>query len=128
MPKKSNGSKTVSPVNGTSAPGNAKVCEHCGEANSFRRVKCDKCGALLPEGKFERSRRMREQALRRERQLALTSNLFKDKPLIPDEMDDFMDFDHDARKAAAEAPTSPDTEIDDPEPSPKVAIDVEEDE
>lgn len=88
MPRKRIPSKTTVGTTLEQAPGNAKVCEKCGTENSFKRVKCEKCKALLPEGKFERSRRMRQQALRRERQVALSSTLFSDRPLVPDDTDD----------------------------------------
>ena len=80
---------TISPVEVTLT--NAKMCEQCGATNTFKRVKCEQCGHLLPEGNFERSRRMREQSLRRERQMALSSTLFRDRPLIPDDSDDTAD-------------------------------------
>lgn len=91
MAKKSTPQKSTAVIPLTASPTNAKKCEHCGSVNSFKRVKCEQCGTILPEGKFERSRRMREQSLRRERQLALSSTLFRDKPLIPDDSDDTGD-------------------------------------
>lgn len=72
----------------STAPRNAKVCAQCGFGNSFKRVKCEKCAVLLPEGNFERSRRMREQTMKREQQLALASTLFSDKPIMPDDTED----------------------------------------
>ena len=85
MPKKPSIVKTTTALPGDANSSNAKICEQCGTHNSFKRVKCEECGHRLPDGKFERSRRMREQALRRERQVALNSTLFRDRPLIPDD-------------------------------------------
>lgn len=91
MPRKRTARKQVSVGEVQAEPGNAKVCEACGHANSFKRVKCEKCYTLLPEGNFERARRQREQTLRREQQLALSSTLFTDRPTILDELEDVGD-------------------------------------
>ncbi len=105
MPKKAPLGKNtmMSPVESVHA--NAKTCEQCGAANTFKRVKCEQCGHMLPEGNFERSRRMREQSLRRERQTALTSTLFRDRPLVPDDSDDVGEADPATRKGKTGAPT-----------------------
>ena len=93
MQKKRTTRKRATPLETQSPPANAKICEACGFINSFKRVKCEKCSTLLPEGNFERARRMREQTLKREQQLALSSTLFKDKPIVLDDLDDTGDQD-----------------------------------
>ncbi len=88
MQKKRSTRKRAATLDTQAPPANAKICEQCGFINSFKRVKCEKCSALLPEGNFERSRRMREQLLKREQQLALSSTLFTDKPIVAEDYDD----------------------------------------
>lgn len=91
MQRKRTTRKRTTTVETQTPPANAKICGQCGYINSFKRVKCEKCKSLLPEGKFERARRVREQSLKREQQLALTSNLFTDRPTLPDDHDDAAD-------------------------------------
>jgi len=82
MPKKRSTRSTKSNTNAPAepTPANAKLCEECGTVNSFKRVKCEKCSSLLPEGKFERSKRLRQQALRRQQQSTMGASLFSDTP------------------------------------------------
>ena len=82
MPKKRSTQSAKSKTNAQPepTPANAKLCDECATINSFKRVKCEKCGSLLPEGKFERSKRLRQQALRRQQQNATSTSLFSDAP------------------------------------------------
>lgn len=86
MPRKKSTRSTITSPRPEAIPANAKVCEHCGHINSFKRVKCEKCAGLLPEGNYERSKRLREQSLRRrQQQTALSASLFGESLLMTDE-------------------------------------------
>lgn len=90
MPRKKSTRSTITSPRPEAIPANAKVCEHCGHINSFKRVKCEKCYGLLPEGNYERSKRLREQSLRRrQQQTALSASLFGESLLMTDESTGF---------------------------------------
>lgn len=99
MPPKKTPRSLVSRPPADDVPANAKVCQDCGHINSFRRVKCEQCQGLLPEGNFERSKRFREQSLRQQQQIALGSSLFKDSVVA---IDDTSPSDDTAAKPAAQ--------------------------